>query len=195
MKKQLAIVVVTTLIVLMALAGAPVSAADSEFEEFPSTYIDSSSGADQIIVKFKPWVSDTAASTISGYLGSSVVYTSQRGNYQCLNIPENRSPGEMVELYSQRADVEYAELNTLCYAFWQPNDPYYSYQWHMDNAEYGGINCEDAWDLNYSTPGQGTIVAVLDTGVAYESYTESRMIQYPYYLTLNNKDRRISQQV
>ena len=84
----------------------------------------------------------------------------------------------MVEIYSKRRDVEYVELNSLAKAFWQPDDPYYSYQWHLDNPEYGGINSEEAWALNHQTPGQGVIVAVLDTGVAYENYG-SQYLQAP----------------
>ena len=50
-----------------------------------------------------------------------------------------------------------------------PNDPFYKYQWHLDNPVYGGIEAEEAW--NTST-GSGVTVAVIDTGVAYENYTE-----------------------
>ena len=43
-----------------------------------------------------------------------------------------------------------------------PNDPKYKFQWHM-----GQIHMPAAWKLS---DGEGVIVAVLDTGVAYESY-------------------------
>lgn len=43
-----------------------------------------------------------------------------------------------------------------------PNDPRYAtYQWHLYNAN-GGINAPAAWDIS---TGQGTVVAVLDTGI------------------------------
>lgn len=43
-----------------------------------------------------------------------------------------------------------------------PTDPYYSvYQWHYFNPD-GGINVPTAWDIS---TGQGTVVAVLDTGI------------------------------
>lgn len=40
-----------------------------------------------------------------------------------------------------------------------PNDPYYRYQWHMDQ-----IQMPETWDLE---DGDGVVVAVIDTGVAY----------------------------
>ena len=43
-----------------------------------------------------------------------------------------------------------------------PNDPQYKYQWHLKQ-----IGMPEAWKL---ADGNGVIVAVLDTGVAYEDY-------------------------
>jgi len=43
-----------------------------------------------------------------------------------------------------------------------PNDPKYKYQWHLRQ-----IGMPEAWKLE---DGEGVIVAVLDTGVAYENY-------------------------
>ena len=43
-----------------------------------------------------------------------------------------------------------------------PNDPQYKYQWHLRQ-----IGMPEAWKL---ADGNGVIVAVLDTGVAYETY-------------------------
>ncbi len=42
-----------------------------------------------------------------------------------------------------------------------PNDPYYGYQWHLDQ-----IQMPQAWTQNR---GAGVVVAVIDTGVAYRS--------------------------
>ncbi len=47
-------------------------------------------------------------------------------------------------------------------AFGVPNDPGYEYQWHLPL-----IGAPAAWDV---TTGAGTVVAVLDSGVAYESH-------------------------
>ncbi len=47
-----------------------------------------------------------------------------------------------------------------------PNDPKYKYQWHMDQ-----IHMQEAWKVNQ---GNGAIVAVIDTGVAYENYKDPK---------------------
>lgn len=50
-----------------------------------------------------------------------------------------------------------------------PNDPKYRFQWHM-----GQINMPSAWKL---ADGEGVIVAVLDTGVAYEDHGKFHAVE------------------
>ena len=71
--------------------------------------------------------------------------------------------------YNNRPDVIYAEPNYIAHAFFVPNDRYYSYQWNFDNNVSGGIHMEDAWEIS---DGSGIIIAVIDTGVAYENYSQ-----------------------
>lgn len=47
-----------------------------------------------------------------------------------------------------------------------PNDPKYQYQWHFEQ-----IKMKKAWKLNQ---GEGVIVAVIDTGVAYTDYKKGK---------------------
>lgn len=84
----------------------------------------------------------------------------------------------MVAAYKQHPQVAYAEPNLVRRAFGAPNDPYYLYQWNLDDSlasnpyggsNGGGINLESAWNISNGT---GIIVAVIDTGIAYENYTE-----------------------
>lgn len=82
---------------------------------------------------------------------------------------------ELLATYRARGDVLYAEPNYLAHAFFVPNDQYYNYQWHFDNAVYGGVHAEDAWDVS---TGSGVIVAVIDTGVAYENYVQGSRRYY-----------------
>ncbi|MBU1149226.1 S8 family serine peptidase, partial [Patescibacteria group bacterium] len=82
------------------------------------------------------------------------------------------SPKEMEELLADYQDnpvVEYAEPDYRVKSFWSPNDPLYSSQWHFD-----AVNLEEAWDYDTASPKYGgdsdVVVAVIDTGVAYEDY-------------------------
>jgi serine protease len=66
-------------------------------------------------------------------------------------------------LAALRADpaVEYAEPEHLYRAYWTPNDPRFRDQWNFKQ-----IAIEKAWDV---TRGKGAVVAVIDTGVAFEN--------------------------
>lgn len=76
-----------------------------------------------------------------------------------------------VTLLKKRFDLEYAEPNFIAHAFFLPNDPLYKFQWHLDNAVTGGIDAEEAWDINN---GASTTVAIVDTGIAYENFQEGK---------------------
>ena len=82
--------------------------------------------------------------------------------------------------------VESAEPNFLMAGLWEgravaldelvrparskrPNDPLYKYQWHMHK-----IDVEKAWA---TTEGKGVVVAVIDTGVAYENYDKFHCVE------------------
>jgi serine protease len=60
--------------------------------------------------------------------------------------------------------VENVEVELSYSLFWEPNDPEYKYQWHLNQ-----VNMPAAWELSQ---GKGAIVAVIDTGVAYEDYKD-----------------------
>ncbi len=130
----------------------------------------------EIIVKFERGVSQDVIRQINQPHGTSVLSISKRGQFKRLRIPRNRTVEEMVAIYSQNPNVEYAEPNFIASALMTPNDPYYSYQWHLDNSYYGGINMEFAWDIQTGDP--SVVVAVIDTGVAYEDYQPSRREKY-----------------
>ena len=121
----------------------------------------------ELIVKFNPGVSNKEIGNINSKHGTSVKYTSPYAGFKILHVPKGKNVSEMVEIYSKNPNVEYTEPNYIARAMMLPNDPGYYLQWHLDNPEYGGINMEYAWNLS---TGANVIVAVLDTGVAYENY-------------------------
>ena len=84
-------------------------------------------------------------------------------NFRRVNLVQNENIEDALTKFRKRADIEYAEPNYIAYAFFTPNDPYFSYQWHLKQ-----IKMEDAWNVS---SGSGVIVAIIDTGVAYQNYS------------------------
>ncbi len=126
---------------------------------------------DEIIVKFKVGVPVEKIAEV--YQKEQIIkekYVSPFAGFRVLKIPQNKTVQELVYRFQKNPLVDYAEPNHIRYASMIPSDPYYSLQWHFDNDDYGGINMEEAWDI---TAGNSSIiVAVVDTGVAYEDYED-----------------------
>jgi serine protease len=83
-----------------------------------------------------------------------------------LSVPAGRE-----EEYAERLEMEPGVLaaapNFIYRLEWTPNDPYYIYQWHYNKPDF--IYLEEGWDVNQGGD-SSVIIAVLDTGVAYEEY-------------------------
>lgn len=141
---------------------------------------------DEVIVKFKAGIAEEQIEKLNKEHGVAVIRTSRFKKFRTLKIPERRGVYEMVEIYGRSPLVEYAEPNFFAFATLVPNDPHYLYQWHFDDDNtnnpgeatsnpYGGVNgggigMEPAWDI--STGDSSIVVAVLDTGAAYENYED-----------------------
>ncbi|WP_167879478.1 S8 family serine peptidase [Methanococcoides sp. NM1] len=123
----------------------------------------------EIIVKFAPGLSEEKIANINARNGAKVKYTSQHAGFKVLKIPENRNVEKMAEIYSKNPNVKYAVPNAIMTAF-AVNDEYYNFQWNL-YSNYS-INVEPAW---VETTGNGVVVAVLDTGVAYEDYRQYKV--------------------
>ena len=140
---------------------------------------------DEIIVKFK---SDTGKNSIEILKKTHRVsekYTSPFTGSKVFKIPKDKTVSQIVEILKKSPLVEYAEPNYYAYASMIPNDPlYYPYQWHFDNPNYGGIQMEKAWDIN--TGDSNIVVAVIDTGVAYEDYPTEKYWHLDTYNAYGN---------
>jgi len=123
----------------------------------------------EFLVKFKPNVSEQTIDTLNSTHGVSTIYMSPYTGFRKLSTPGGKTVADMVEIYQSNSNVEYAEANFMAYAMKAPNDELYSRQWHLYNSSYGGINVESAWSIS---TGSGVVVAILDTGIAYEDYSD-----------------------
>ena len=79
------------------------------------------------------------------------------------------SVNQAVDAFSRLPDVQYAEPNGLVRksqgATFSPDDRYYKYQWNLKQ-----VNAERTWGIQKGKT--SVAVAVLDTGTAYEDYTD-----------------------
>jgi PKD repeat protein len=116
----------------------------------------------EILVKFKTDISDRTMTELYNETGTEVLSV-HRGGVKLLRVPVGVDEQTMVSRLQGDPRVEYAELNSVCHAHMTPNDPYYPYQWHFPK-----INMPQAWDIS---TGSSVIVAILDSGIAYENYT------------------------
>ena len=117
----------------------------------------------ELIIKFKSDVR-SATAQLHGALGVAVAAHSPRGRFDIVRLPAGRDAADVVRGYLSSGLVEYVEPNYRRALAWSPDDPLYSSQWHFDQ-----VNAADAWDIRQgATP--DVVVAVLDTGVAFETY-------------------------
>jgi len=72
---------------------------------------------------------------------------------------------QAMEDYAKLPDVESVEPIGIHTMYATPNDGYFSYQWHLNQASDHDIDAPEAWDVE--TGSTGTIVALLDSGTRY----------------------------
>ncbi len=78
-------------------------------------------------------------------------------NASLYKVPETKSVRDVVDAANAQNDVLWAEPDFVRRAYATVDDPYRDLQWHLDQ-----VQADLAWD---TSTGEGTIVAVIDTGV------------------------------
>lgn len=106
------------------------------------------------------------AAQLSARAGKSIRFQRAMGlnHHYVFALEERLTPAEVKAVQAELMQVEgvvAVEENRLHTFQSTPNDPSYVNQWHYREA-VGGINVEAAWSQGIT--GQGTVVAVLDTG-------------------------------
>lgn len=122
----------------------------------------------EIIVQFEPNVLPTERYRIVREHSCSIARTSDLGDFHLVRVPTANTPEELVQLFNQHEKVRYAELNYHVHTTFLPDDKLYAYQWNFENSGPGGIGTDAAWNIEEGDP--NVIIAVVDTGIAYENY-------------------------
>jgi serine protease len=123
----------------------------------------------QVIVRYAEGTGGGVAADVAAEAGAAPVAGLPGGSEQ-LKIEDGGSVRGTIAELEKDPNVEYAVPNWRAHASADfPNDPGVRYQWNLF-GEYG-INLLDAWTLarDLGAPGgKGAVVAVIDSGVAYE---------------------------
>jgi len=116
----------------------------------------------QVIVKFKPGLAKGERDRVLTAHRGSLVKSMLLPGYALVQLEPSRDAAHLKTSLAEDPAVELTEPNYFRYAHFTPNDPLYSYQWHFPM-----VQMPTAWDVSN---GAGVIVAVIDSGVAYEDY-------------------------
>lgn len=108
--------------------------------------------------------------------GEVIVRYEDEASSRAVGVDEGQTVHEAIGDLSERPDVAYAVPNYIAHASdYVPNDPAFPAQWNLGGP--AGINMPEAWGLARRAGhpgGRDAIVAVLDTGVAYQSFRRFR---------------------
>ena len=124
---------------------------------------------DEVIVRYEAGTGGGVAAQVAAEAGTEPVQALPGGSEQ-LEIDDGDSVRETIAELQKDPNVAYAVPNWHAHAAAvAPNDPESRLQWNLFGAN--GINVVDAWTLaeGLGAPGgRGAVVAVIDSGVAYE---------------------------
>jgi len=131
----------------------------------------SATAAQQISVRFKPGASAAGINSLNSRQGAQILERQARSGINRIQLPEGASVEQALAAYRSSPIVAEANVTHIAQLFEHPNDTNYPYQWHLRSTP-GGMWSDTAWDLAPNR-GQGVVVAVIDTGVAYEDFNGS----------------------
>jgi serine protease len=130
---------------------------------------------DQVIVRYAEGTGGGVAAQVAQEAGAEAVAGLPGGSEQ-LKIEDGDSVRETIAELRKDPNVEYAVPNWRAHASAEaPNDPGYRLQWNLFGPY--GINVVEAWTAaeQLGAPGgRGAVVAVLDSGVAFERHGRYR---------------------
>ena len=117
----------------------------------------------QIIVQFREQAGERDVARVAREAGAARVKRSAFGNRYLVSLDSGFTTGEAMRRLASAPEVEYAEVNGPVHAFFKPNDLAFEVQWNFRMLE-----AERTWDIQKGDP--AVVVAILDTGIAYEDF-------------------------
>lgn len=150
------------------------------FQKTPPSMKDAAKYApDQILVRFKPTISQRNISSLISSFSSWQIRRIPVVNVYQLKIPDDSTVEEMIYILNQNQLVEYAGPNYIARITVTPNDTFFNYQYALSNSGQdigvpgspqgiarADIKATSAWE---ETRGEEEIIiAVIDTGIDLE---------------------------
>jgi serine protease len=119
--------------------------------------------SDHIVVKFEREATVREIRELARQAGGTRVERPASADFHIVRLAADLNPLEAAARLTGEPGVVYAEPDPIVRPLYRPDDPLYRYQWNLPK-----IQAEAAWDINRGGSSK-TVVAVLDTGVAYKS--------------------------
>ncbi len=132
--------------------------------------------AGSVIVKFRSGTGSSAMASAMQTMRASSLARPSDADFEIMEIPPHSDPEAVSAQLMTRADVEYAQPRYFNQRALRPNDPLYEQQWN-----FPALDMERAWDIQPQAGDQVT-VAVLDTGVAFQTATIRYNSGFPFRL-------------
>src|SRR6185503_6891676 len=124
--------------------------------------------ATRVLVKFIEGLPAAARlSAVADVSRRAVMATApEYADFDIVQVGANEDAEAVAQAFSERSDVEYAQVAHTFHKLLVPNDPLYlTSQWNLPM-----LNLERAWDIQPQA-GSTITVAVLDSGMAYQNAT------------------------
>jgi serine protease len=160
----------TAAVLAIALGVAPLQAADAmRIASLRSPEASAAAYAPgQIVVQFRPAATDADVARVSREAGAARLRKAAFSKRYLVTLDDGFSVAEGLDRLRARPEVEVAEPNAIYRAAQTairvtPNDSLFQFQWHFEL-----IDAPRTWAIQ--TGDRSVVVAVLDTGIAYEDF-------------------------
>lgn len=127
----------------------------------------------EVLVKFREGPDRTHMDKAHYYIGAIKKHGFGRIRTDHVRLPKGMTVEDAVKRYKEDPDVEYAEPNYIVHAMaTTPDDTSFTQLWGLNNTGQNGgtfdadIDAPEAWDITTGDP--SVVIAVVDTGVAYD---------------------------
>ncbi|OHB55820.1 MAG: hypothetical protein A2173_10245 [Planctomycetes bacterium RBG_13_44_8b] len=127
----------------------------------------------QIMVGFKPDVSQSTVEALAESLNCSIIRKMRKRNVYLWRVKGINNEQQVINQLQTNPDVLYAERNGLVYPSGQkiPNDPDFEVQWNLHQTSNADINAPEGWYEIYNKFNRignpDIVIAIVDTGVDY----------------------------